>query len=108
MKVLMITMKMINEFELFECSSVYSSVTYTLDPDQSPRGKSDAVVTWLLSPCNFLNEILWDNTLNTGRIYRTTNKTLRKDIGPVRTQQQIKRDLRTLISKEFARSFRGM
>lgn len=69
--------------------------------DQSPR--SDAVVTTALSLLliAFLNEILWDNTLNTGRIYRTsTNKTLRKDIGPVRIQQHIKRDLRRNSDKQ--------
>lgn len=42
----------------------------------------------------FLNEILWDNTLNIGRIDRTnTNKKLRKAKGPVRIRQQITRDI---------------
>lgn len=47
--------------------------------DQSPR--SDAAATTALSRLliAFLNEILWDNTLNIGRIYRTsTNKKLER------------------------------
>lgn len=82
------TMEWIHESGLTECSKRRNSVTYKLDLDQSPR--SDAAVTTALSRLliAFLNEILWDNTLNIGRIYRTsTNKKLRKDKGPGRIQQ---------------------
>lgn len=69
--------------------------------DQSPR--SDAAVTTALSLLliAFLNEILWDNTLNIGRIYRTsTNKKLKNDKGPVKIKQQVTRDLRRDSDKQ--------
>lgn len=90
-------MKWMHEWDLTECSDICSSITYL---DHSPR-RSAAVTTALSLLIAFLNEILWDDALNIGCIFRiSTNKNLRKDKGPIRISQQSTRDLRRNSDKQ--------
>jgi hypothetical protein len=78
--------------------------------DQSPRSDAAVTTALFLLLIVFLIEILWDNTLNIGRIYRTnTNKKLRKDKGP-RVRQQVTREMKEeiLISRKLPKFQKGL
>lgn len=95
---MMATMKWMHELDLTECSDICSSITYL---DHSPRHNAAVTTAPSLLLIAFLNEILWDNALNMGCIYRiSTNQNLRKDKGPIRISQQATRDLRRNSDKQ--------